>query len=559
MRRCIVALAVVFIAGVAWSADEKTFAVKNSVRPNILLVVVDDLGYSDLSCYGGEMSTPAIDKLAENGLRYSAFYTSARCCPSRAALLTGLYPHLTGVGSFATPRPDLARGPGYLGFLNDSCISLAEILKGQGYSTWMIGKWHLGGSGPIDRGFENYYGFQNFLSYGEDQWNSKKYVRLPPVETPEIDYRETTFYATDAFTDYALAFLEKARSDRNKPWFLYLAHSSPHFPLQAPKNDIDRFMPIYRKGWDSLRASRFERMKKLGLVPQGATLPPRETVPVDEEAIANNFSGKQNPAWDSLPEDRREDLARRMATFAAMVKHVDSGIERVVASLEKNHELSNTLILFMSDNGACYEWGPLGFDGESRRGFNTLHRGPQLEKLGQAETNSSYGSGWANLGNTPLRLYKHFCHEGGIRSPLVIHWPNGVKNEGRFVHDAAHVMDIVPTVLQMTGIEYPASRKEKPLTPLTGTSLLPNFLGEKLPERILAFEHQSARGLRKGDWKIAWGKRMTTDPKWELYNLAVDPMERNDVAAEHPEIVSELSAAWLAWAKEVKVDPFWRD
>lgn len=559
MCRYFVALATVCLVANSIPADEKRFNAQEAIRPNVLIVMVDDLGYSDLSCYGGELSTPSIDQLAKNGLRYSAFYTSARCCPSRAALLTGLYPHLTGLGSFATPRPDISRGPAYLGFLNDSCSTLAEMLKGRGYSTWMVGKWHLGASGPIDRGFSNYFGFQNFLSYGEDQWNPKKYVRLPPVEKPEIDYHDTTFYATDVFTDYALEFLEKARKDRNKPWFLYLAHSSPHFPLQAPKADIDRFVPIYRKGWDSLRASRFERMKKLGLIPKEAVLPPRETVPVDEDAIANNFSGQPNPAWESLPEDRREDLARRMATYAAMVKHVDAGIGRIVASLEKNLELSNTLILFMSDNGACYEWGPFGFDVESRRGTTTLHQGALLDKMGQAETNTSYGSGWANLGNTPLRLYKHFCHEGGLRSPLVVHWPNGIKNQGRFVHDPAHLMDIVPTVLQMTGIEYPTTRNEKPLIPLTGTSLLPTFVGEKLPERLLAFEHQSARGLRKGDWKIAWGKRMNADPKWELYNLAVDPMERNDLAVEQPKILAELSAAWLAWAKQVKVDPFWQE
>jgi arylsulfatase A-like enzyme len=526
-------------------------------QPNVLIVLADDLGYSDLSCYGGEIATPALDQLAKKGIRYSDFYTSARGCPSRASLLTGLYPHQAGVGSLATLRPDDERGSAYLGHLNDSCVTLAEILLAQGYSTWMVGKWHLGIPGPIGRGFQNYFGFKNFLAYAEDQWSPDSYVRLP-VQRPEIDYSDTTFYATDVFVDYAVEFIQQAQQQPEKPWFLYLAHSSPHFPIQAPKEDIDRFVTIYRKGWDVLREARLERMKKLGFVPNNASLPPREIVPIDATAIANGYPGQPNPAWNDLPEERREDLARRMATYAAMVKHIDQGMARLVTAIDKTHELDNTLILFLSDNGACYEWGPFGFDGESRRGFTKMLQGDELKQMGQAGTASAYGSAWANLSNTPLRLYKHFCHEGGLRSPLIVHWPKGIAKPGSIIQEPTHLMDIFPTVLDLAKITYPREHAGRQLRPLEGTSLIPSLQGQALPPRDLAFEHQEARAVRRGPHKLVWGKRMLETARWELYHLTDDPFERHDLAAEKPQLVDELSLAWLEWAERVQVHPFYR-
>ena len=544
-----------------WSAMDNLAA---EARPNVLLILADDLGYSDLGCYGGEISTPHIDRLARGGIRYSDFYNSARCCPSRASLLTGLHPHQAGIGGMVTPQPDPVKGPAYTGHLLPTCATLAELLGDAGYSTWMVGKWHLGNPDPIERGFQNYYGFRRFGSHSENQWDPARYVRLPESAKPEFSYPEGRFYVTDVFTDYALEFLKQARQQKSarpggaaaKPWFLYLAHSSPHFPIHAPRTTIDKYVPTYRKGWDVLRAERFERMKKLGLVPAMATMPPRDMVPVDRDDIANGFSGRQNPAWDSLPADRREDLAWRMATFAAMVEHVDQSVGRIVGDLEKNGELANTLILFLSDNGACYEWGPFGFDGESRQGVTILHKGADLDKVGQRDSFQSYGSSWANLGNTPLKLYKHFCHEGGISSPLLIHWPAGVTRQEAWVADPAHIMDIVPTVLAAAGVSYPARHNSQPLTPLEGTSLLPALPGKSLPTRALAFEHQEARGLRKGDWKIAWSKRQTHEPAWELYNLRADRSEQTNLASSHPEIVQELAGDWLDWARRVKVYPF---
>ncbi len=530
-------------------------AAENSpARPNILLILADDLGFSDLGCYGGEIPTPNLDKLATGGLRYSAAYNSARCCPSRASLMTGLYPHQAGIGSFTTAKPEAGKGPGYTGHLLPNTTTIPELLGDAGYSTWMVGKWHLGIPGPIERGFGNYFGFKSMLDHSESQWNPDVYARLPESVKPELSYDSGKFYATDVFTDYSLEFLKQARQQEGKPWFLFLAHSAPHFPLQAPKEDIDKYMATYRKGWDILREERLERIKKLGLIPADTSLPPRGMVPVDKDEIANGYSGKENPAWDSLPGDRREDLARRMATFAAMVAHMDQGVGRIIADLDKHNETKNTLIVFLSDNGACYEWGPFGFDGESRKGTTTLHTGKALAGFGQPNTHSSYGSGWANLGNTPLRLYKHFCHEGGITNPLIVHWPAGVSRRNEWENTPVHAMDILPTFLAAAGITPQTQRNGQEVQPLEGISIAPTFSGKALPQRVLGFEHQEARGLRKGDWKIAWGKRMNTTPQWELYNLKDDRAEMKNLAPEKPALISELVNEWTSWANRVGVD-----
>ncbi len=524
-------------------------------RPNVLIILADDLGYSDLGCYGGEIPTPNLDRLAARGARFEKCYTSARCCPTRASLLTGLHPHEAGVGDFVSAKPSPGRGPAYTGHLLDDNVTIPELLRASGYGTRMVGKWHLGTPGPIQRGFDAYYGYKNLQAHSNDQWNPSSYVRLPAGVPAELTYAPGGFYVTDVFTDYALEFLRQARADRGRPWFLYLAHSSPHFPVQAPKASIDRHMATYRRGWDVLRAERFARMQRLGLIPAEAVLPPRSTVPVESDgAIANGYSGQPNPAWDSLPADRREDLARRMATFAAMVEHVDRGVGRLLSDLEKHGELANTLVIFTSDNGACYEWGPFGFDGRSRAGRTDLHVGPALEGMGQAGTHSSYGSGWADLGNTPLNLYKHFCHEGGVSAPLIVSWPAGLKPLGSWIRSPAHVMDLLPTVAEAAGARYPAERAGKPVRPLSGRSLLPDLRGEPTAERGIPTAHEGARGYRLGKWKAVWGKRQSAPVVWQLFDLSADPSERRDLAAEHPAKLKELTDAWDAWASRVGVD-----
>ncbi|EMI22706.1 arylsulfatase, partial [Rhodopirellula maiorica SM1] len=521
-------------------------------RPNILVFLADDLGYSDLGCYGGEIPTPHIDSLAEGGVRFTQVYNSARCCPTRASLMTGLYPSQTGIGDFTTGRPDPKRGPGYIGRLNDQCATLAEVLKPAGYGCYYVGKWHLHpDTGPIRRGFDEFYGYTN--DHSHDQYDADYYIRLPEGRIKEIDPAANEFYATDVFNEYALNFIRKGQNS-DKPWFLFLGHSSPHFPVQAPAERADKYDAVYQRGWDVLREERFARMQKLGLVDGDRwKLSPRSIVPVDRDDIANGFSGQQNPAWDSLDKDRQLDLARRMAVFAAMVEGVDNGVGQILDHLKQTDDLDNTLILFLSDNGACYEWGPFGFDGKSRRGTTTLRAGDEIREIGGRGTHQSYGSGWANLGNTPFRLYKHFTNEGGISSPFIAHWPDGIEPSDDWIRDPAHVMDVMPTLVQVAGATYPATLNGNTITPFEGTSLLPAMRGESLAERTIGFDHQAAHALRKGDWKAVYAKRMPNELKWELYNLAEDRSELNDLAEQEPERTQSMVAQWEQWARRVGV------
>lgn len=521
-------------------------------RPNVVVVLADDLGYSDLSCYGGEIPTPHIDSLAAGGARFTQMYNSARCCPSRASLMTGLYPTQAGIGDFTTNRPDRDRGPGYLGRLNDRCATIGEVLKDVGYGTYYVGKWHLHPeTGPIDRGFDEFYGYTR--NHSHDQYDAAYYKRLPARRNKEIDPPADDYYATDVFNDYALEFIRQGQAS-DKPWFLFLGHSSPHFPVQAPAERADKHFDTYLRGWDVLRSKRFERMRRLGLVDGDRwRLPPRSVVPVDRGDIANGYSGQPNPAWDSLDEDRRRDLARRMAVFAAMVEGVDEGVGRIVRHLKATDELDNTLILFLSDNGACYEWGPFGFDGRSRKGTTTLRTSDRLRQTGGPGTHQSYGSGWANLGNTPFRLYKHFTHEGGISTPFIAHWPGGVTPRQEWVRDPVHVMDLLPTIVDATDAKPLTVRNGIETTPPEGVSLLPAMRGQQLPERTIGFDHQAAHALRQGDWKLVWSKRMPHKLAWELYNLAEDRCEMTDLAPHMPDRVEVMAAAWDAWARRVGV------
>ncbi len=528
---------VLLAAALAISSPAAVGSAGAAQRPNVLLVLLDDLGYSDLGCYGGEIPTPNIDRLGLGGLRFTGMTTSARCCPSRASLLTGLYPGQAGIPNFG-------------GSINDRCATLAEVLGASGYQTYAVGKWHVGGAQalPTNRGFQEYYGFAS--GHSEDQWSPNKYQRLPQGRNPEIEFGKGTFYATDAFTSYALEFIQQAEKTKDRPWFLYLAHSAPHFPIQAPMKSAEPLLDTYRQGWDVLREKRFARMKDLGLIDhEGWKLTDLSIVPVDQDAIANGYSGKANPPWQSLPEDRREDLARRMALYAAMVKHVDDGMGRIVEHLKKSGDFDNTIILIVSDNGACYEWGPYGFDKGSRAGITLLHQGEALQTMGGPGTYMAYGSAWANLCNTPFRLYKHFTHRGGIASPFIVHWPAGVKSPGRWVRDAAHLMDIMPTLVDLGKAAYPKLRNDKPILPVEGVSLTPTFQpGGALEPRAIGYSHEGARAIHKGKWKLVYGKRFPEKVQWELYDLAADPCETTDLAAQNPGIVADLTKEWLEWS-----------
>ena len=533
-------------------------------KPNILIVLADDLGYSDLGCYGGEVKTPNLDALAAGGLRFTQFYNGTRCCPSRASLLTGLYPHQAGVGLMTSDRdakfPGSGdqgdRNPGYRGRLNDQCVTLGQVLQPAGYKTYACGKWHVGDFDPTTRGFDAFYGF--YSGYGINSWDEKMMVRLPAGK--ELKH-EGRFFATDAITDYAIDFIHSAAS---QPWLLYLAYQAPHFPLQAPAEDIARYVPLYRQGWDKIRDQRLERMKKLGLVAPDTRLTPRSRIPKPEAARKHGSMTKDggNPPWDSLPEDRRTDLAYRMATYAAMVERMDASIGRLVADLRKAGQLENTLILFLSDNGACAEWDPFGFDiappdpaktvlGKgvnlgTQAGPNVLHTGEALAHIGASDTFMSYGSAWANACNTPWRLYKHYGHEGGISTPFIAHWPAAIKAAGELRQQPAHLIDIMATCVELSGARYPVGGE---VLPMEGRSLVPAFQGQPLDRDYLAWEHEGNRAIRMGDMKLVALK----DQPWELYDISKDRVELNNLAGKQPERVKTMAEKWQQWAERCHV------
>lgn len=513
------------------------FFTAGAEKPNILYILADDLGFSDLGCFGGEIETPVLDSLAAGGIRLTQFYNTGRCCPSRAALLSGQYPHRVGLGHMTTN--DLNR-PGYRGFIAPEATTIAEALRPAGYRSFIAGKWHLGTPDPTEHGFEEFYGT---LVSAKRFFDPDHLVRKPNGRFPR-QYGEDEFYATDAVTDHAIDFLNIARETPDKPWFLYLAYNAPHFPLHAPKEEIAKYANRYHGGWDQLRDERLKRMKALKIVPEDTKLSPRSTW----QNYGETKTGT-NPAWDSLPEDRRLDLARRMAIYAAMVDRLDQQIGRVIADLKSTKELDNTLIVFTSDNGACFEWDPFGFDIVSSN-QNILHQGDQLDEMGGPGTFHSVGSGWANAGNTPWRMYKHFNHEGGIASPGIVHWPEGLKAPpGSINADPAHLIDLHPTAVAVGGATYSGELS------LPGVNLIQQ-LNEGTPgDRTLFFEHQGNRAVRQGRWKLV----ALDDKPWELYDFSVDRSELNDLSAKYPEKVKAMNLAWEKWGRENLVTPLPKD
>lgn len=565
------ALAISLAAATASAGEFRVSPAGSDVRPNILLVLADDLGFSDLGCYGGEIRTPNLDALAAKGVRFSQCYNSSRCCPSRASLLTGLYPHQAGIGRFVGKGANL---PGYQGRLTDRCVTLAEVLGKAGYGTYACGKWHVNEPGPIARGFDEFYGFVH--GYAVDSWEPGMMIRRP-AGRPQRSYAQGKYFATDAITDHALDFLDIARQTP-RPWLLYVAYQAAHFPVQAPPALIESYAATYERGWDVLRAERLERMKQLGLMSPDVALPPRS--PIDNPAVAQRLGSMtadgRNPAWESLDAKRRADLARRMAVYAAMVENMDANIGRIVASLRQHGELENTLILFLSDNGACAEWEPFGFDldparfrnpkpghgidGATPGSPNVLHEGPALAAMGGPGSLFSYGCAWANLSNMPLSLYKHYAHEGGIRTPLIVHWPARIVGQGQWRSHLAHLMDIMPTCVEVAGAKYPASAAGKDILPMSGRSLVPALQNRADEPRTLIFEHERNAAIREGHWKLVGQNILGRDglrpgARWELYDLRSDPAEQRDLAAQRPAMVEDLSRKFLREARRTFVLP----
>ena len=460
-----------------------TFSCKESQEkmPNILLIMVDDLGFSDFGCYGGEIQTPHIDKLAAEGLRFTQFYNTAKCHSSRISLLTGLYPTQAGDESLCR------------------ATTIAQVLDSAGYFTSMAGKWHLHKE-PTDFGFQRYWGHLSgatdyFLGDSSFRYNGKQWSSF-----------EDGFYTTDANVNFSLDFLDEA-VESGKPFFHYIAFNAPHYPLQAPKDEIKKYMGVYDEGWDRIRDARFAKQKTIGLFGSSQVLPPLPA---------------HMTSWDSLSTEQKEFESYRMSVYAAMVDRLDWNVGRLVTFLEERGIMENTLLIICSDNGAC-----------------PFERSRNLE-IPPWEGGSFllYDASWATVSNTPLRHYKQTQHEGGISSPLIVHWPGHIKNQGQWERSPGHLVDLMATCLEVSDQSYP---QRNTIQPLQGRSLLPLFKrGEREAQEAIYFRFGRCRALRKGEWKLVsfYGSR------WELYNMESDRFEQNDLAADYPELVRELSAHW---------------
>ena len=519
--------------------------------PNVVVILFDDLGFADLGCYGSEISTPNIDALAGGGLRYTNFHTTALCSPTRAALLTGRNHHSVGMGGLA----DWDLGyPGMRGRIARSAGTLAEILRGSGYNTFATGKWHLtptfetSAAGPFDqwplqRGFDRYFGF---LEGETSQWHPELVRDNAHIETPD----HPDYHLTPDIVDQSIGFIRNQQMmGGGKPFFLYMALGAQHAPHHAPQRYIDKYMDVAAKGWDAIRAERLARQKAMGIVPAHTELPER------------NAGVK---AWDELSGDAKRLAIRLQAAFAGMLEHADEHIGRLLDYLRGAGLLENTIVTLMSDNGASQEGSPFGTV-NALRYFNgvrdTLEDNlPYLNEIGGPRPNNNYPLGWAMAGNTPLKRYKQNTHGGGVRDPLIVHWPCGIQAPGGIRHQFHHVSDITPTVLEITGIALPAQINGVAQQPLEGTSLAYSLNAPELPTRkqVQYFEMLGHRGIWHDGWKAVTAHRPGTPFEadvWELYHVATDFNETHDLAREQPEKLQQMIALWFAEAGRCKVLP----
>ncbi len=519
-------------------------------RPNIVVILADDMGYSDIGCYGGEIRTPNLDALAAGGVRFSQFYNTARCCPTRASLLSGLYPHQAGIGHMMEDRGL----DGYRGDLSARCVTLAEVLRAGGYRTYMAGKWHVTknfkdrANWPRQRGFDRFYGT---IHGGGSFYDPTTLVRDDTLISPYADpeYRPKTFYYTDAINDHAARFIRE--HDPSKPFFLYAAQTAPHWPLHALEEDVARYRGRYDAGWDRLREERHARQIASGLLKKEWGLTPRDPAA---------------PAWDVAP-DRDWNL-RCMEVYAAMVDRLDQGVGRIVQALRETGRLENTLLLFLSDNGGCAETMGRGAAKEVEPGLRPMDPAalqpdmiPKVARDGRPmrqgkgvtpggpDTFLAYGLPWANASNTPFRLYKHWVHEGGISTPLIAHWPSGIPatRRGAIEHQPGHLIDIMATCVDLGRTPAPAPAPE-------GLSLRPAFEGLALGRPVpLFWEHEGNRAVRDGKWKLV---AKGPEGPWELYDIDLDRSELRNLAEREPERVRALAVQWDAWARRCGVLPW---
>ena len=507
-------------------------AARSAARPNIVLIMADDMGYSDVGCYGGEIATPNLDRLAEGGVRFTQCYSNAKCAPTRASLLTGLYSQQVGVHNAPVEMRN--------------CVTIAEALKAAGYRTLMTGKWHADEL-PVERGFDRYYGLAdgccNYFNPGEQRPGEPKpaenrYPRKWAIDgqihqpyTPE----DPDFYTTDAFTDYALQYLDQYGHE-DQPFFLYVAYTAPHYPLHARPEDIAKYRGKYMIGWDAMRRRRLERMVKMGLIderwglaPRDARVPAWEDVEVkakwDLEALQHR--GGRGLSWEDACDRDAWDL--KMAVYAAMVDRMDQNIGRILGKISELGKEDTTLVLFLSDNGGCAE---------------LRHTTPDVPP-GPVNSYHSVDPPWANVQNTPFRKYKRWDHEGGIATPLIAHWPERIK-PGQITRQVAHVIDIMATCVDVAGTTHPSTFKGRTVLPIEGKSLLPILRGEEREGHdALYWQFDNCRAVRRGKWKAV----RVAGSAWELYDMERDRTELHNLAEERPELVRELAEAWERWAK----------
>lgn len=518
-------------------------------KPNIIVVMVDDLGYSDLGCYGGEISTPNIDSLAYGGLRFTQMYNGARCCPSRAALLTGLHPHQAGIGQMTT---DLGV-PAYQGYLRDGCVTIAEVMKTAGYRTLLSGKWHVSGSWdnrdranwvlgdkkhplPKQRGFDRSFGL---LNAADSYWNPKSLI----LEDKLIDVETDDFHMTDAIADHAVEQIDESVA-LGMPFFQYVAFTAPHWPLHAWEDDIAKYEGRYMAGYDAIRTSRHEEQKGLGVVDDRWEISPRDS---------------DSPDWNDVQDREYEDL--RMAVYSAMIEQVDRGVGRIIDTLKKHGVFENTVIMFLSDNGGCAElfqedsdwpdasqWETsMTLDGQPVRcgDIPDLRPGPDT-------TFQAVELPWANVSDTPFRLFKRWIHEGGISTPFIVHWPDQIR-QSSILGNPMHIIDISATCYEIAGAQYPAEHHGTEITPLEGESFLPALQGRKWDrQQPITVEHEGNRGIRIGDWKLVaeW------DRPWELYNITEDRTEQNDLVDGEKDRAKDLEKQYFEWAERCEVLPW---
>lgn len=530
-------------------------------RPNVVILFADDLGYSDIGCFGGEIETPALDQLASNGVRFTQFYNTGRCCPSRASLLTGLYPHQAGVGLMVYRN---YQGDGYRGHLNDQCVTFGEVLQSASYKTYMVGKWHAGHipeTLPEVRGFDFFTGiYLHIDSYwkvlqGCDIYRDGEKL-IEAQENPVNPYRPNEeFYTTDFFTDAACDYIDQATTNQDQPFLLHVCYNTPHFPLEAPDELIEKYRGRYLQGWDELREEKIERMRKMGLLPSSQKLPrgkQHEEVKVEGLPFKDMVDRGHLPRWNSLSTSEQEELDFRRAIYAASVDRMDQGIGQIVERLRRRGVLENTVIMFFSDNGCSGELDLFGMNWPEYRREN------YREWRKESGWSISQGQCWANYSNTPLRKYKQYVHEGGVASPFVVHWPVGIAETGRIVDQQTfHLIDVMPTLCDLGGATYPKEHDGNPVKPAPGLSMAPYWKGivNDPPTRTLFWQHLNHAAIRQGDWKLVTLDDRN-DQRWELYDLADDRSETVNVIDKHSAVAAKLRGKWNDWATQSNVLPY---